>query len=77
MAGGSAGYSSGTSRSLTGGLGWTRGGLYRSLETYVAQMTGSGGHGCLLRAMCEASATPLHDDGLVGECGFLITVASF
>ena len=55
----------GSGRSLTGG-GPSRVKMYKHLENYVAQMTGSDGHTCLLRAMCETSATPLHDDGLIG-----------
>ena len=56
----------GTGRSLSS-VGPSRSSMYKSLEGYVARMTGSDGHACLLRAMCETSATPLHDDGLIGE----------
>ena len=56
----------GTGRSLSS-VGPSRSSMYKSLEGYVAKMTGSDGHACLLRAMCETSATPLHDDGLIGE----------
>ena len=56
----------GTGRSLNG-AGPSRGLMYQHMENYVAQMTGSDGHKCLLRAMCETSATPLHDDGLIGS----------
>ena len=37
------------------------------IQGYIHQLTGHDGHHCLLRAMCEASATPLHADGLLGE----------
>ena len=60
----------GTGRSLSA-VGPSRSSMYKSLEGYVARMTGSDGHACLLRAMCETSATPLHDDGLIGENGEL------
>jgi len=63
----------GSGRSLTGGAP-SRLLMYKHLENYVAQMTGSDGHKCLLRAMCETSATPLHDDGLLGDAiNFLLT----
>ena len=40
----------------------------------MSQVTGADGHACLLRAMCEASATPLHDEGLLGDAvNFLLT----
>ena len=55
-----------TRRSLSS-AGPSRSSMYKTLEGYVAKMTGSDGHACLLRAMCETSATPLHDDGLIGE----------
>ena len=44
----------------------TRALMYKHLEGYVSQITGSDGHACLLRAMCETSASPLHDDGILG-----------
>ena len=44
------------------------------MEKYVGQVTGADGHACLLRAMCEASAAPLHDEGLLGDAvNFLLT----
>ena len=49
--------------------------LYNHIENYMGQATGVDGHACLLRAMCEASSTPLHDDGLLGDAvNFLLTV---
>ena len=49
--------------------------LYNHIEKYMGQATGVDGHACLLRAMCEASSTPLHDDGLLGDAvNFLLTV---
>ena len=46
----------------------TRGELYNALEDYVASMLGlEDGHACLLRAMCEVSSNPLHDEGLLGQ----------
>ena len=40
----------------------------------MSHVTGADGHACLLRAMCEASATPLHDEGLLGDAvNFLLT----
>ena len=37
-------------------------------------MIGADGQQCLLRAMCEASATPLHDEGIIGDAvTFLLT----
>jgi len=65
-------------RSLAGGDS-ARSGLYRQLEGYLAQVVGArapgaGGHDCLLRAMCEASAAPLHQEGLLGDAvNFLLT----
>jgi len=48
--------------------------MYRTMEKYVGQITGADGHACLLRAMCEASAAPLHDEGLLGDAvNFLLT----
>merc|ERR1712083_274081 len=41
--------------------------MYKTIEKYMSQATGADGHACLLRAMCEASATPLHDEGLLGD----------
>jgi len=52
----------------------TRALMYKHLEGYVSQITGSDGHACLLRAMCETSASPLHDDGILGDAiNFLLT----
>ena len=40
----------------------------------MGQVTGADGHACLLRAMCEASSTPLHDEGILGDAvNFLLT----
>ena len=51
-----------------------RSALYSGLENTVAHFTGADGHSCLLRAMCEASSTPLHDEGLIGDAiTFLLT----
>ena len=51
-----------------------RSALYSGLESSVAHLTGTDGHSCLLRAMCEASSTPLHDEGLIGDAiTFLLT----
>ena len=48
--------------------------LYKGIEKYMAHMTGADGQACLLRAMCEASSTPLHDEGLIGDAvTFLLT----
>merc|ERR1719474_1561411 len=48
--------------------------MYKTIEKYMSQVTGADGHACLLRAMCEASATPLHDEGLLGDAvNFLLT----
>ena len=54
--------------------GGTRSAFYSGLESSVAHLTGADGHSCLLRAMCEASSTPLHDEGLLGDAiTFLLT----
>ena len=42
--------------------------MYKEVENYVNRITGADGHSCLLRAMCETSANPLHDDGILGKC---------
>ena len=70
--------SSGRSFSDTGldsvGVQSPRSALYSGLESSVAHLTGADGHACLLRAMCEASSTPLHDEGLIGDAiTFLLT----
>ena len=33
----------------------------------LGSISATDGHACMLRAMCEASATPLHSDGLFGD----------
>ena len=45
------------------------------MENYVANMLGlQDGHQCLLRAMCEVSSTPLHNEGVLGDAlNFLLT----
>ena len=51
-----------------------RSAIYSGLESGVALLTGADGHSCLLRAMCEASSTPRHDEGLIGDAiTFLLT----
>ena len=63
---------SGTARSLGGPTG--RSTIYRGVEKYMGHLTGADGHTCLLRAMCEASSTPLHDGGIIGDAvTFLLT----
>ena len=48
--------------------------MYKYVEKYMSQITGADGHACLLRAMCEAGATPLHDEGILGDVvNFLLT----
>ena len=67
----------GTGRSLTSNNHHilSRSSLYKQLESYVSRITGvDDGHACVLRAMCETSANPLHDDGLIGDAiNFLLT----
>ena len=46
--------------------------LYREMEQYVGQVSRSDGHSCLLRAMCEVSANPHHEDGLLGKRHVLV-----
>merc|ERR1739848_642094 len=61
-------------RSSSGGAESTRLNLYREMEGYVSQITRTDGHSCLLRAMCEVSANPGHEDGLMGDItNFLLT----
>ena len=61
-------------RSLSSGLESPRASMYAYVEKYMSQITGADGHAWLLRAMCEASATPLHDEGLLGDAvNFLLT----
>ena len=57
----------GLGRSFSGETEATRLNLYREMEGYVSQITRTDGHSCLLRAMCEVSANPGHDDGLMGK----------
>ena len=67
---------SGTGRSLDGPIGsqGMRSTLYKGVEKYMGHLTGADGHSCLLRAMCEASSTPLHDEGIIGDAvTFLLT----
>ena len=68
----------GTAGRSFSGLGSTssspRTALYTNIEKYLGQMIGADGHQCLLRAMCEASSTPLHDEGILGDAvTFLLT----
>ena len=65
-----------TGRSLdgSGGSQGMRSSLYRGVEKYLGHVTGADGQSCLLRAMCEASSIPLHDEGLIGDViTFLLT----
>ena len=62
---GFTGYSTG--RSLNSGAETGRVKMYKEVETYVNRITGADGRSCLLRAMCETSANPLHDDGILGK----------
>ena len=40
----------------------------------MGQLTGADGKACLLRAMCETSSMPLHDEGILGDAvNFLLT----
>ena len=70
---------SGTGRSLDGiggigGSGGMRSSLYKGVEKYMGHITGADGQSCLLRAMCEASSIPLHDEGIIGDAvTFLLT----
>jgi len=41
--------------------------IYTKLETMLGSISATDGHACMLRAMCEASAAPLHSDGLLGD----------
>ena len=54
-------------RSLSGQAEYSRLNLYREMEGYVGQILRTDGHSCLLRAMCEVSANPEHQDGLMGK----------
>jgi hypothetical protein len=42
----------------------------------MRKYTGLEGRACLLRAICEANATPDHDDGLLGDAVNLLLSAS-
>ena len=66
--------SSYSGRTFSSSLMSPRSNFYKQIEKYMGQMTGADGHACLLRAMCEASATPLHDEGILGDAvNFLLT----
>jgi len=41
--------------------------IYKSMESYIGQFTGTDGHSCLLRAMCEVGSNPYHSDGIFGD----------
>ena len=59
---------------LVGGSGGVRSTIYKGVEKYMGHLTGADGQACLLRAMCEASSIPLHDEGLIGDAvTFLLT----
>ena len=64
-------------RSLSDDVDWwntPRSVVYGYIEEYLGRMIGADGQQCLLRAMCEASATPLHDEGIIGDAvTFLLT----
>ena len=61
-------------RSFSSALESPRASMYKYIEKYMSQVTGADGHACLLRAMCEASSTPLHDEGILGDAvNFLLT----
>merc|ERR1711936_1026583 len=48
--------------------------IYKYIERYIKKVTGADGHSCLLRSMCEASSTPLHNEGFIGDAiNFLLT----
>jgi len=47
--------------------GHERGDVYTALEKYISSSAGVNGHACLLRAICEVSLAPKHNDGLVGD----------
>ena len=51
-----------------------RSSLYKGVEKDMGHITGADGQSCLLRAMCEASSIPLHDEGIIGDAvTFLLT----
>ena len=61
-------------RSFSSAIESPRSTLYRHIEKYMGKITGADGHACLLRAMCEASSTPLHGEGVFGDVvNFLLT----
>merc|ERR1711892_446889 len=65
---------SASGRSFSSSVTSPRSTMYKTIEKYMGQITGADGHACLLRAMCEASATPLHDEGILGDAvNFLLT----
>ena len=69
-----------TGRSFSGGLAGgdsPRSYLYRNIERYMGHMTGADGHQCLLRAMCEASSTPLHEEGFLGDAVTFLLTANY
>ena len=61
-------------RSFSSSIASPRSTIYKHIEKYMGQVTGADGHSCLLRAMCEASSTPLHGEGVFGDVvNFLLT----
>ena len=50
--------------------------VYSAVESYMRKYTGMEGRACLLRAICEANATPDHNDGLLGDAVNLLLSAS-
>ena len=64
-------------RSLSSSIMTPRASLYKYIEQYMGQVTGVDGHSCLLRAMCEASATPSHAEGLLGDAVNFILTANY
>ena len=45
----------------------SRAGFYSLVETFMEELTGMNGQSCLLRAMCEAKAEPVHEEGIFGD----------
>ena len=43
----------------------------------MGELTGADGHSCLLRAMCEAQATPSHDEGVLGDIVDFVLTSNF
>ena len=64
-------------RSLSASSQTPRATMYKYIEQYMGQISGSNGHACLLRSMCEASATPNHDEGLLGDVVNFILTSSY